>query len=186
MTKKTSLNTIIIEVISIIVAVIMGFVVNEWRESYNNKSKAELALQRIITEMEHNFTQLQEKQNYYYQMIDVFDSLRSVNKDVELESTESIPGWKGINPPLMSFSSYETASTIGVFSFIDFNTADKISRVYLLQNELQNLGTTSINSLISGDLKNDASVKLLFVIYTELIKGWISAYNRAVDTTTEK
>lgn len=186
MKNRVSANTIIVEVISIMFAVIIGFIVNEWRENTNNKSNAELAIKRIKIEMEQNYEQLQSKQNYYNNMIDVLDSLISISGNSKISSAESIPGWKGINPPMLTFSSYKTASSIGIFSFIDFTTADHISKVYLIQDELHKLGTTSINSLISGELNNYNSLNLLFVVYTELIKGWMAAYNQALEINIKR
>ena len=136
--------------------------------------------------MEQNYSILQGKQIYYYSMISTLDSLILTSGNSKIISAESIPGWKGINPPILSSSSYKTDSTTGVLSFIDFNTADHFSKVYLIQDELEKLGTTSINSLIFGELYNYKSMKLLFVVYTELIKGWIGAYNRVSEINIKK
>ena len=104
---KTSFITIIIEVISIILAVIIGFIVNEWREDYNNKRKAESALSRITMEIGQNQLQLQSKQPYYQKMDTVFDSLVLINAEFVFD-TEAIPGWEGLKPPTLSTSSFES------------------------------------------------------------------------------
>lgn len=181
---KTSFHTIIIEVTSIVLAVVLGFIVNEWRENLNNKSKANSALQKITMEIKQNYLNLSEKQKYYNNIISALDSLLSIYGEDNL-SSKSVPGWKGINPPILSSSSYKTALTIGVFSYVDFHKADKISKVYLLQDELQKLGTLSIQSLITGEFYNYRSIKLLFVIYNELIDGWMLAYNQVLKANDE-
>ena len=181
MNPKTSLNTLLVEVLSIIIAVILGFVVNEWRENMNNKVKAQAALSKIAIEIEQNKKQLTEKQEYYRQMVNVLDSLNSAKEKNIEGKISSLPNWKGFNPPLLSSSSFKTASTLGVFSYIDFDTADQIAKVYLLQDVLQQLGTTTINSLITGQIKNSDTVKLIFVIHLELINGLLHSYDRVLN-----
>ena len=176
MKNRASVQNVFIEVVSIIVAVILGFVVNEWRENHNDRKAAETAVQRIMMEIEQNHAQLQDRYAYYTRILGAIDSLKSVSHDIR--STADVPGWTGINPPVMSASSYLTASSIGVFSSVDFETADHIAKLYIMQDELHQLGSTSIQSLISGTLFRDSSVQMLFIVYQELIDGWFGAYRR--------
>ncbi|NOZ61568.1 MAG: hypothetical protein GXO74_07780 [Calditrichaeota bacterium] len=185
MNKKTSLNALLIEIFSIIIAVILGFVANEWRENFNNKAKAQSALHKIAAEIEQNRAQLQNKQKYYKKMISVLDSL-TVTQQHEEAKIEAIPGWQGFNPPLLSSSSYKTATTIGVFSFIDFDTADQISKVYQVQEVLQGIGIMTINSLIAGQIKDYDSVKLIFAIQLEIIKGLLTTSDRVLSDKLKK
>ncbi len=183
--NKSSASAIAIEIISIIIAVVLGFIVNEWREVTHNKSTANSALQRITSEIENNYAQLKEKQKYYLKMINALDSLETIYGNHVFES-DKIPGWAGLNPPLLSSSSYQTASTIGVFSSIDFDTADQISKAYLLQEYLQQLGATTINTIISGEFQKSRSVKLVFIVHTELVKGLMNAYQRVLSQNLKR
>lgn len=183
--NKFSISSIAIEVASIIVAVVLGFVVNEWREVIHNKSTADSALQKIVIEIKKNDAQLKEKQKYYFRMISALDSLEAIYGNNKFKQ-KKIPGWNGLNPPLLSSSSYKTASTIGVFSNIDFDTADNISKAYLLQDYLQQLGTTTINSIVSGQLQTSTSFKLVFIIHTEIIDGLLHTYQHVLTVNLKK
>ena len=179
MAHKSSLQTALIEVVSIVVAVIMGFVVNEWRENRGNQRKARTAFERITQEAEENHAQLQDRQDYYRRMIAVIDSLAKTSR--QIHSYAEIPGWSGINPPMLSASSYKTAASIGVFSYMDFQTADQISKLYMIQEDLSNLRTTTIQALVTGELYREGSIRMMFVVYSELIEGWFGAYRRLTE-----
>ncbi len=180
-THKTSFVTIIVEVVSIILAVIIGFIVNEWREDRSNNVNAESALNRITTEIKQNLLQLQSKQIYYQKMDSVFESLVLANAEFVFD-IEAIPGWRGLNPPTLSTSAFETATTIGIFSLIDFETADHITKIYLLQNALQQLNTNTLNSLISGNMYDYKSFAMYFTLHVEMIDGLLNSYNHILAT----
>ena len=172
---NVSFNTVLVEVVSIIIAVVMGFIVNEWRENLNHKSNAKEALRRIAIEIEQNRLQANKKQKYYKSMISAIDSVIAEHGTADF-NIKLIKGFKGINPPLLTSSAYKTASTIGVFNHIDFDTADNISKVYLLQDKLQEFASIPINSMISGELFNYQSFKLVYIIFNEYISGLVVSY----------
>ena len=157
----------------------MGFIVNEWRENLNHKSNAKEALRRIAIEIEQNHVQAEKKQKYYKSMISALDSLIAAN-GIGHFNTRLIKGFRGLNPPLLTSSSYKTASTMGVFNYIDFETADHISKVYLLQDELQKSSSMAINSMISGELLNYRSFKLVFIIFNDFLAGLVVSYENVL------
>jgi len=137
-------------------------------------------------EIKKNYSHLEERNSYYHTIINTMDSLIRAEGNQRFDSEITIPEWVGINPPMLSVSSYKTASSIGIFSYIDFNTADNISKVYMVQDELQKLGSEAIRSLISGEIYNSQSIHFLFTIFTELNTGWINAADRALATNPIK
>ena len=170
---------IIIETFFIILAVFLGLIAKEQSEIANNRSKSKAAVQRIETEIQQNLKYLQKKQDYYFRIMNSIDSVIAINGN-QVFNKKSIPNWSGINPPLLSSSSFKTAASIGIFSYIKFQIADEISKVYLIQEEIQKVGSLSINIILSGELPDYQSIKLVLMVFTELINGWFSAANNVL------
>jgi hypothetical protein len=171
--KPGYVGSIILEAISIILAVLLGFIVNQWRENHNEKKRAEAAFQRILQEIGQNRAHLEEKQNYYLKMTGLLDSLMALPKP--FHTPDMSTGWRGINPPVLSESAFQTASSTGVISSFDFHLAERISKIYSIQDDLQKLTTASLNSTITGDLNNYQSLSVTLIIYLELIRSWMGA-----------
>jgi hypothetical protein len=62
-----------------------------------------------------------------------------------------------------------------VISSFDFHLAERISKIYSIQDDLQKLTTASLNSTITGDLNNYQSLSVTLIIYLELIRSWMGA-----------
>jgi hypothetical protein len=68
---------IVLEVCAIVAGVLIGFMVNEWRENRNNQKIAEIALTNIASEMAYNHNQIVATFSYYKR---VFDQINSLNQ----------------------------------------------------------------------------------------------------------
>ncbi len=183
--EMTFSQRLIIEFISIIMAVILGFVVNEYRENHNRKLEADLALKRISKEIEQNDSLLVKGEKYFSRMVFVFDSLITNNPNAPYDE-KSIPGWQGIGAPGLSSSAYKTAVSTGIFSFVDFETADIISRLYLIQDKIDQFNTEALNSTVKLEILNNQSLKILFNIYRELTYGWIMVHDMILSTISNQ
>ena len=61
--------------VSIALAVLLGFVANEWREEHNAQRSAQEALNHISEEVRSNQVQLSNRSLYYASMMAAIDSL---------------------------------------------------------------------------------------------------------------
>ena len=128
-----SLGIFFVEVFSIIFGVLLALGVNELRQSHNDNQLVNTALKSISIEIQRNKDFLDNRLPYYDSMTNNIDSLININgKDVPFSEIK-VPGFSGINPPLLRNSSLQTAISTQAFSNIDYSLADQISWVYSFQ-----------------------------------------------------
>jgi len=128
-----SFGILLIEVFSIIFGVLLALGVNEIRQSFNDRQLVNTAKKNISLELNRNKDFLDNRIPYYDLMSKALDSLIIVHgKDAPLSSAK-VPGFYGINPPLLRNSSLQTAISTEAFSNMDYSLADQISWVYSFQ-----------------------------------------------------
>ena len=137
-----------LELLSIVIAIVLGFVVTEWRESLQEAKKAELALYRIAQEVERNRHAAAHMLPYYEKMLHRMDSLGrdsfNVNSDVK--------GWEGINPIAFQGSAYQLAIQTGLLSTIDFEMATGLSLFYAACDDYGTTSSYARQGLLLGQL----------------------------------
>jgi len=131
--KRFSMSIFVVEFLSIIFSVSLALGLNELRQDYNRQALVQTALRRIKLEMTRNSEFLEKRLPYYTSLVDTLDEVIRVHgKDASFMSVR-IPGFSGINPPLLRNSSFQTAISTQAFSSIDYDLADQLSFAYSLQ-----------------------------------------------------
>lgn len=126
--SRTS-RPLLIEMISIVVAIILGFGVTSWGDGRRDRKRAEVALERIHQELEANRQGLAHAAPYYSEISERLDSLVRADGDGGLETTP-IPGWRGLSPPAIRSASFSVATSTGALEHVDFEVADQIAIAY--------------------------------------------------------
>jgi len=168
--------TLFIEVVSIIVAVCLGFLVNEWRESMHNSSRADAALSGITAEISLNRDHLAERIPYYQRMLAALDSLAASHGTAPFAG-RSIEGWHGLNPPLLRGAAYEAASATGALSLVDFEVADQIAQAYLGQEMVKNTFDWTLQSILAGQLETWEDAQRVFSLALEASQLGLQTYD---------
>lgn len=139
-----------LELLSIVIAIVLGFIVTEWRESRQEAKKAKLALQRIAQEVELNRDAAASMLPYYEDMLNQMDSL---GRD-SLNVASDLNGWEGINPIAFQSSAYQLAMQTGLLANIDFDMATAISLYYAACNDYGSTSGYARQSLLLGQLES--------------------------------
>ena len=163
--KKFSLSTFLIEVFTIIFGVLLALGVNEVRNHYNDKQEVNIALESIKVELNNNKAFLDLRLPYYESMIDTIKKVISLKgKDIGFKSV-SLPGFKGINPPLLRNSSLRTAISTQAFSNMEYSMANKISWVYSFQETYLKWVYIYFEAFFQSD---NATLEILILIFQEM------------------
>lgn len=173
-----SAGALIIEVFSIILAVAIGFGVNEWREARANRARSADALRSIAAEMSRNRADLGRRQPYYQRMEATLDSLLQASELGAL-SIEDVPGWQGLSPPFLRAASYEVASTTGALAHVDFELADTIAQVHVMQRSMQQTVDYALEAMMTGQLDEVQDWLRTFQLFNELSRVCIDLYDQA-------
>ncbi len=175
LTNGIPIRILIIEMISVIVAVSLGFLVTEWREGRQNTHRSALAVDNIITEIQKNRSQLDVRIPYYKVMVATLDSIATIHEDEPFD-VAVVPGWRGLFTPILRRASYEVAFSTGTFSYIEFWKADSIAQVYLLQEMVMDANRWAQQSVLSGEVDTWADVQRIFVSTYEISKACLDIY----------
>lgn len=85
----------------------------------------------------------------------------------------SIPGWRGMSPPLLQSSSYQTTIATQAFANMDFETASRLSRLYAFQDLyyrlVDRLMTAALNGRLSELGRIRSSFNELYSLGSELV-----------------
>ncbi|MCA9731056.1 MAG: hypothetical protein H6696_18330 [Deferribacteres bacterium] len=157
-----SFGMLAIEVISIVFGVFLALAANEWRQQYNDQKKAEIAFEGIKNEMNSNKEFIEKRLPYYRAMRDTIKIILSQKgRDVGFNEVE-IPGFHGINPPLLRDSALQTAISTQAFANFDFRLANKISLVYSFQENYIKWVDNYMNAFIGSESPKLRKVYSLF------------------------
>jgi len=147
--RMNSPQGIWLEIFSIIVAIVLGFLVAEWREARAESQRSNLALQRIAQEVERNREAMERVQPYYEGILNQMDSIGTENLDVATDLTD----WEGFNPIALQTSAYQIALQTGLLSNIDFEMATAISLYYAACEDFRSTADYAKQSLLLGQLQ---------------------------------
>jgi hypothetical protein len=171
---------IILELFAIIGGVIIGFMVNEWRENRNNQKIAEIALTNIASEMAYNHNQVVATFTYYKRIFDQVDSLSSANPGAlqEMYGYE-LQGWQGAQPPMLRSSSYQMALMTGIIKDFPYEISNALAQIYNVQSVAEKLDDSMI-VLFTTDpgFTKLATIGHLFGVYTEVLPSVMLGYQQ--------
>jgi hypothetical protein len=128
-----------IESVLIVFAVVLGFVVNEWREDVSDRQAASQAMTRVIAEIEQNITQLEQVVGYHDEVVERIDARLAeialsdtVQMGTIFEETATIMP-RGINAPGLSRFAWDHAQQHGRLDTLPHEAVAETARVYALQ-----------------------------------------------------
>jgi hypothetical protein len=148
--KKLLFGTLLIEMISIMLAVLLALAVDEWRENRANAQLARETLNRITAELKLNVTELenilkahQANQNHLKGMLDT------------VQKSGEIKGFVldiNIQLGVLRRSAWQTAIVTQAVRHIDFQVVQELSEIYEvydfykvhLENIIRNLSSTNL------------------------------------------
>ncbi|REL24497.1 hypothetical protein DYD21_18060 [Rhodohalobacter sp. SW132] len=168
---------LILEVAAIVIGVMIGFLVNEWREGRNNRAVAENALTSIAAEMRYNHDRMVENFYYYTYITSQIDSLMQAGEPVREMYGYQLEGWRGAMPPLLRSSAYQMMLSTGIFKDVPFSSANQLAYIYNLQSLIEKMDDASIaNFSHDSDFTRLQSIRHIFGLYAELIPSVIGVY----------
>lgn len=174
---------LLIEVVSIIFGVLIALGVNEVRQHYKQQATVDIALKSISNELTGNKQFLEQRMPYYKAMRDTLNNI--IARDGADARPGKIPGFNGINPPLLGKSSLQTAISTRAFSYMDFRKADYISRIYAFQDLYINSVDKYMTAVINNPNANIKQLRNTFGEMTIMGEELIGAYGTLLENLTE-
>ena len=125
-----SWRVLAVESVVIMLSVLLGFTLNGWRQSASEQETVDAALQSIAAEARQNRNEMKRHLPYYRTMRDTLRQLAQQRGDSTNLQPSEIPGYRGVQIPLLRGSAFETARSTGALSNMEFHLADAVSSTY--------------------------------------------------------
>ena len=147
----------VVEAALIVFAVVLGFIVNEWREDVADRHAAEAAMDRVVTEIETNIARLEAVVDYHEAVVERIDA-----RLAELaEAPEPAVGVffdefptilpRGVNAPGLSDFAWTHAQEHGRLNVLPYAVVSDTARVYAMQADgVQSTWRQIVELLFSG------------------------------------
>ena len=149
--SSKSAGQLLVEVLSITVAVVLGFAATEWGERQRDLAAGQEALAAVERELRANHAAVSRSAPYYRTMTAALVDEVESNGDGPLDASR-IEEWRGLSPPLVRSASFQLALNTGALEHIEFAVADMLSGTYEVQSNLTLAIDQALAAMVAGDL----------------------------------
>lgn len=148
---KINLSQIVIEIISVVFAVSLALIGNEFRENYNNEQLADVAIMNLRNEVKNNKTLLLKSIEAHEKTIAYLSEfLKTQKKDSTAQSYYF---------ERLEETAWESMKISQVTQFIDFKLTSRISKVYTEQKIYNDLIIKMMDNMIfQGDYSDEKNI----------------------------
>ena len=142
--RESSLKTLIIEVTSIVIGVLLALAANEWNEDRIHKQRVSEALGNIVGEIEQNQRLMAVIHGPNTRIVELLENEPGSQDDGDTENVQKfIPGLQ------IEDTAWKTLLATGVTEFMDYETLQQISSVYSVQEIYRTLGFQLIENMMN-------------------------------------
>ena len=191
--KKYAIEAVL-QLITVAVGVFLGVVASDWREERNQRAQQEEFLANLYQEISANRKKMEGTLAYHTMIIETSDrQLKELSQDIlekgffEAGQWNLIPGWRGIENPILESAVYESGIIRNTFSDLDFTLISRVAQVYNFQKEYRNWYQMLIYDQMTETLKKDDATtsEVLSMIsdwsdITNIDRGMLDLYDSAM------
>jgi|GEM_PF-1591544 len=130
--ESVSWGILVVEMAAIMVSVVLGFMLNEWREGRAQQASVERAMVIMAAELETNLEITNARREVYAAFDDTLAALQEVRGgDAPIDPAEV--GVTNLPPFVFLSGAYETARLSGALAAMDFDEIEVVTRAYTVQ-----------------------------------------------------
>lgn len=127
-------GTLALESVLIVLSVVLGFLVTEWRQANENEALARTAQQSILSEIEDNYRRVRRAHRYHETMSDTLSGIDSIGTAARIIS-EGFQGQSGVaNPAAMQSAAWDMAQSTGAIRHMEWADVNALAQVYTRQD----------------------------------------------------
>jgi hypothetical protein len=181
---RTKLPEILLEAGSVVLAILLAFAVDEWREERSQRAMAERARRTIVAELRANRDELK---GTYGQNEGVLATVEREIADLEKKQLNSLT--TTVHLSQLSAAAFQAAQSTQAIQFVDFDWLVSVGRVYelqktygLAQDAALDEVSVSGGALASGEQPLRVMQRIRSRIRTsqQLAQGLLKAYDEAI------
>ena len=141
--RKISLTHFLVEVFSVVFAVLLALGVNEWREADNNKDLASEAFGKVVQEIKSNKSMIDDILLNHKNIIAEIDTVI-----VKLKRKSDIVGFGDIQFETPSRTAWDAAVLTTAVNYLDYDKVEKITSVYSTQRVYSDISDKVFQELV--------------------------------------
>ena len=129
----------LVEGVLIVFAVVLGFIVNEWREDVAHRRAADAAMARVVAEVETNIAALEAVVGYHETVVErigarlaAIETGDAAADGVLFDEVMGVMN-RGVNAPGLSSFAWEHAQQHGRLDILPYEQVAAVARVYEMQ-----------------------------------------------------
>jgi hypothetical protein len=131
--ENNAWSTLAIESVLIVLSIVLGFLVTEWRQSSENAALAQTARESILSEVEENYRRVRRARQYHETMSDTLGSVEDIDTAAQIIS-DGFQGQSGVaNPATVQSAAWEMAQSTGAVRHMSWDDVNALARVYTRQ-----------------------------------------------------
>lgn len=162
-----SWGALLLEFVSIILAIYLGNLATDWHEKSNKQKETREALAYICEEIQSNKNRLSYTRNYYRRVVFLIDSLAQLDQFEKLFELEE---FYNINPPLVETFAFEIAKADGNLSQIKFEQSASINLLYNHIHSLERFVEMAQQSIVKHELNTKDDWETIFYLLKEPVE----------------
>ena len=141
--KKLPLTNILVEVFSVVLAVLLALGVNEWRTNKNNEDLGAAAFEKVVKEVERNRSKLDTLLVNHREILVEIDSVIS-----KLKRNSNEISFGQINFETPSSTAWEAAKLTTAVNYLEYDRVEKITSVYSTQKVYSDVSDRIFQELV--------------------------------------
>jgi len=143
--ENKSWGVLAIEMVAIMLSVVLGFALNEWRAGQAEARQVAIAQESIARELEQNLAQTNQQRERFQAIDDSLAVLQEQRgRDAPLEPFFGAPGF------LFNQGAYEAARASGALAHMDFDILEMITSTYFVQEYRTEVGQLFIEQRLNN------------------------------------
>ncbi len=133
--KKIPFKRVLLEIISVVFAVLLALGVNEWRKNLENEQLSRQALVNIVLEIEANKSDIVNGLAEHKQLSTYLDSTLKAYKEVEKGESNAVKKSFRFSyeHSVLNSTAWNSAQITQAVKFMDYETISALSTIYELQ-----------------------------------------------------
>ena len=144
---KSKIGDLIIQVISVMIGVFLGFAITNWSENQKETSKYNALLLNITSEIKANQVKIDQVIGYHKMLKDSTKYYLNTK-----EFTNFKPSFfKGVNTLSFNNSAYQTGIQTGLLNVMELEKVQAINDVYTKQRAYEEFANVLLSGLITMD-----------------------------------
>lgn len=141
--KKIPFTHLLVEMFSVVFAVLLALGVNEWRTNKNNEDLGAAAFENVVKEVERNRSKLDTLLVNHKEILVEIDSVIS-----KLKRNSNEISFGQINFETPSSTAWEAAKLTSAINYLDYSQVEKLTAVYSTQKVYSDVADKVFQELV--------------------------------------